>query len=92
MRQGFGRTLLVLVLLVPLSRASLGDSFPVNGNVAANGDIECGGVSGPSFTFNGGSGETWTLFHNLWPVGTSDQPSFGVDVTGGNWNFDGVTG
>ena len=71
MRQGFGRTLLVLVLLVPLSRASLGDSFPVNGNVAANGDIECGGVSGPSFTFNGGSGAaigTSTVSPVDWPM------------------------
>jgi hypothetical protein len=93
MRQGICRALLVLALLVPLSRYSFGDPFGASGTLQASGDIEGGSLTLPSFTFSGNSGATWALFNNIWTVGDSVQPSFGVEFSdGGGWTLNGVSG
>ena len=92
MRQGFFRALLVLALLVPLSRSSFGDTFGVAGSLTDSGDVEYGSITLPSFTFIGGSGITWALFHNTWTIGSVEGAEIDVDIRGGNWSFDGFTG
>ena len=92
MRQGIGRALLVLALLVPLSRYSFGDPFGASGILSASGDMEGGSLTFPSFTFSGGSGATWALFNNTWTAGASVQPSYGISFSGGGWTLDGLSG
>lgn len=92
MRKSICRAFLVLALLVPFSRFSLGDPFGANGTLTASGDIEEGSLAFPSFTFNGSSGATWALFGNDWTVGSSVQPSYGLNLRGGGWSLDGLSG
>jgi hypothetical protein len=93
MRQGIGRALLVLALLVPFSRFSFGDPFGASGILTASGDMEGGSLTFPSFTFSGNSGATWALFNNTWTVGSSVQPSYGISFSdGAGWTFNGQSG
>jgi hypothetical protein len=93
MRQGIGRALLILALLVTFSRYSFGDPFGSSGVLTASGDMEGGSLTFPSFTFSGNSGATWALFNNTWTVGESVQPSYGISFSdGGAWTLDGLSG
>lgn len=93
MRQGIFRALLVLALLVPLSQLSFADgTFPVGGILSDSGDTEVGSIGSPYFGFEGKSEATWGLFDNFWAFGSTEQATFGVDIHGGNWSFDGITG
>lgn len=93
MRQGIWRALLVLALLVPLSRLSFGDTFAVSGNLDASGDTAGGHLSGPSFTFEGGSGEIYGIFGCCWIVGASVQPSWNLILGDyGIWTLNGLSG
>jgi hypothetical protein len=93
MRQVICRALLVLALLVPLSRFSFGDTVAVSGVLQASGDTEGGSLAFPSFTFSGNSGATWALSNNIWSVGSSVQPSYGISFSdGGGWSLNGFSG
>jgi hypothetical protein len=93
MRQGIGRALLVLALLVPVSRYSFGDPLEADGVLSASGDMEGGSLAFPSFTFSGNSGATWALFNNTWTVGESVQPTYGISFSdGGGWTLNGLSG
>ena len=93
MRQGFCRVLLVLALLLSLSRASFGDTFPVSGVLEDSGDIMEGSITLPSCTIVGGSPAEWGEFGTLWTIGSVAAGEIDVELRSfGGWSFDGFTG
>ena len=90
MRQFSCRMLLVLASLVPLCRASFGNTLLVTGSAGGSGDTTYGRISSP-FIFDGISPAFFDLFGDIWTVGTQVTGSFQVDVAG-PWTLNGISG